>query len=210
MHQVMEIGLPVPLGIGVEGQVHPGQLPGQALTIGIERRTGFIRVEHRLIVAVGPFRIGPQQRQHVGRLVPVQDLASPLPVAVRLRGQLRRIGDVEFLVEHRIAGRVLVDVGGPVTDPLPGDEDRQFDVELDLAHLERCGVPVPHQVADQSFVVADRFRALAVGDPGRLHHGRVVPHVVDHADEAVVEHGQRLEQEGLHRRDGRAQGRRGL
>ena len=88
----------------------------------------------------------------------------------------------------RIAGGIFVHVGGAVADPLPRHEDRQLHVVFDLAHLERRGVPVPHQVADQPGILADPARAAAVDDPRRLHDGRVVAHVVDDADEAVIEH----------------------
>ena len=46
---------------------------------------------------------------------------------------------------------------------------------------------------------------LAVGDPRRLHDGRVVAHVVHHAHEAVVEDGQRLIEDLFEGRDRRAQ-----
>ena len=115
--------------------------------------------------------------------------------------------DVEFVVEDRIARRVFVDVGGAVADPLPRDEDRQFDVVLDLAHLERRRVAVPHQIVDQAAILADPLGAAAVGDARRLHDRGVVAHVVDDADEAVVEHRQRLVEDFLERRHGGAAGR---
>ena len=94
-------------------------------------------------------------------------------------------------------------------DPLPGDENRQFDVKLDLAHLERGGVPVAHQVADQSGILLYPLGAAAIGDPGRLHDGVVISHVVDDADEAVIEDRNGLIQQGLERRHGGPSGGRG-
>ena len=79
-----------------------------------------------------------------------------------------------------------------MADPLPPAVHRHADQELDLGHLERRGVPVPHQVADQRAVVGDLARAFAVADARRLHHGLVVAHHVDQADEPVVEHGELL------------------
>ena len=58
------------------------------------------------------------------------------------------LGDVEFAVKDRVAGRVFVDVGGAVADPLAGDEYGEFDVEFHLAHFKRGRVPVTHEVAD--------------------------------------------------------------
>ena len=109
-------------------------------------------------------------------------------------------GDVELVVEDRVARRVLVDVGGAVADPLARHEDRQLHVVLDLAHLERRRVAVPHEIVDQAAVLADLLGAAAVGDARGLHDGGVVAHVVDDADEAVVEHRQRLEKNLLQRR----------
>ena len=117
--------------------------------------------------------------------------------------------DVEFVVEDRIAGGVFVDVGGAVADPLPRDKDRQFDVVLDLAHLERRRVPVPHQIVDEAPVLADPPGAAPVGDARRLHDRAVVAHVVDDPDKAVVEHRQGLVEDFLQRRHGGAAGRVG-
>ena len=44
-----------------------------------------------------------------------------------------------------------------------------------------------HEVADEPLVVLNGFGAFAVGDAGRLANGLVVAHVVDDADETVVE-----------------------
>ncbi len=125
-------------------------------------------------------------------LRPLQHVAPALPVIGRLGRQMLRRRNVELPVQDRISRRVFVDVGGAVPDPLPGHEDRQLHMQLDLAHLEGGRVPVAHEVADQAAVVAGLAGAGAVGHAGRLHDGRVVAHVVHHAHEAVVERGQRL------------------
>ena len=96
-------------------------------------------------------------------------------------------GHVELTVEDRVAGRVLVDVGRAVADPLPRDEDRQLHVELDLAHLERRGVRVAQQIVDEPGVIAALLGAFSVGDACGLYDRRVVAHVVDDADEAMIE-----------------------
>ena len=114
---------------------------------------------------------------------------------------------IELAIQDRIACGILVHVGGAVADPLPRDEDRQLHVVLDLAHLERGGVPVAHQVADQPGVLGDAAGSPPIGHPRRLHDRRIVAHVVDHPDEAVVEHWDRLEQHGFQCVDGRAGGR---
>src|SRR5262245_48753298 len=107
------------------------------------------------------------------------------------------LGDIEFVVEDGVARRVLVDVGGAMANPLPRHEDRQLHMVLDLAHLERRGVAVPHEIVDQPAVLADLLGAAAVAHARGLHDGGIVAHVVDHSDEAVIEHRQDLEQDLL-------------
>lgn len=179
MEEVVEIGFPIPLGVDVHGQVHAGEFAGEALLA--------LLAQHRLVIVIALGGVAFEDFQHAGGLLACQHLAPALVVDGGLGGELFGLGDVEFAVKDRIAGGVFVDVGGAVADPLAGDEDGQFDVELDLAHLERGGVPVAHEVADQALIVLDMFGAGAVGDAGGLHDGGVVAHVVDDADEAVVE-----------------------
>ena len=147
-----------------------------------------------------PFRTHVAEQARLGR--------CGLPLRL-LQAHELLVGDVELAIQHRVARRILVDVRRPVPDPLPGDEDRQLHVQLDLAHLEGRGVPVAHQVVDQAAVVADLLGAAAVGDPRRLHDGGVVAHIVDDADEAVVEHRDRLVEQLLERRHGGAPRRGG-
>ena len=118
-----------------------------------------------------------------------ESMPAPRPWAVAggLGRHRVRCRQIELPVEDRIARRVLVDAGHAVPDPLARHEDRQLHVQLDRAHLERRGVPVAHQIADQPAILADPPGAAAVGDARGLNHGGVVAHVVDDADEAMVE-----------------------
>jgi hypothetical protein len=68
-------------------------------------------------------------------------------------------------------------------------------MELHLAHLERSGVAVPHEIPDQAAVVAHRFGALAVGNSGSLHDGIVISHVVDKAYKPIVQYWKGLAQD---------------
>ncbi len=116
-------------------------------------------------------------------------------------------GHVELVVEDRVARGIFVHVGGAMADPLARHEDRQLHVVLDLAHLERRRVTVPHEIVDEAAILADLLGAAAVAHPRGLHDGGIVAHVVDDADEAVIEHGQRLVEDFLQRRgDGRRVG----
>jgi hypothetical protein len=78
---------------------------------------------------------------------------------------------------------------GSMTDPLAGDVDGKADQELVLHHLERCRMPVSHQVADQPTIVPDGFGPLAVRDSRGLNDRRVVPHVVNEHHESVGKYG---------------------
>jgi hypothetical protein len=116
---------------------------------------------------------------------------------------------IELVVEDRVARGIFVHVGGAVADPLPRHEDRQLHMVLDLAHLERRRVAVPHQIVDEAAILADLPGAAAVADPRGLHHGGIVAHVVDDADEAVIQHRQGLVEDFLQRRSDRTQRRLG-
>ena len=59
---------------------------------------------------------------------------------------------------------------------------------------ERRRVPVPQQVIDQPGIVGDFFGAAPVRNPGRLNNGRIVAHIIDHPDKAVIENRHRLVQ----------------
>ena len=144
------------------------------------------------------------------RLLAFQHIAAALAVDRGLRRQMLGRRQVELAVQDRIARGIFVHVGGAVADPLPRDEDRQLHVVLDLAHLERRGMAVAHQVADQAGVLGHPPRAAAIRHPRRLHDRRIVAHVVDHPDEAVIQHRNRLEQHRFQRGDGGACGRRPL
>src|SRR2546423_6236921 len=109
---------------------------------------------------------------------------------------LQAVGKVE--PELRVARQA----GRAVTDPLTSNEDWQFHMELELAHLERRGVAVAHQVVDQSGVLADLLRARAVRHPRGLDDRGIVTHVVDDPDEPMVEDRDGLIEERLHRRHG--------
>src|SRR5947207_2589465 len=98
--------------------------------------------------------------------------------------------DVELVVEDRIARRIFVDVGGTVADPLPRDKDRQFDVILDLAHLERGRMAVDglrnkrcgpgggtrrlHQFPSVSVIPIATNRARPAASGGEIGSTRVV------------------------------------
>ena len=60
--------------------------------------------------------------------------------------------------------------------------------QLDLRHLERRRVTMPHEVSNQRSVVRDLLRPGAVTDACRLNDRTVVAHHIDKADESIVKH----------------------
>jgi hypothetical protein len=86
-----------------------------------------------------------------------------------------------------------------MANPLAGNEDRQLDVELELAHLERGGVAMAEQVANQAAIAAQPCGAATVRHPRRLDNRRIVAHVVDHAHKAMVENREWFMEHGFHR-----------
>ena len=80
MHEVVEIDLPVPLGIEIEAQVHPRQFAGETLLRLIDARAVLALVQHLGIVVVDlggiPFRIFNTRAASA----PLQDIAAALAV----------------------------------------------------------------------------------------------------------------------------------
>ena len=209
MHQIVEVGLPVPLRIEAERQVHAGEFAREARALGVERRPALSLVQHLEIVLVDQLGVLLQQAEDPLGFLARQHLVAALPVVRALGREMLGPGQVELVVEDRVARGIFVHIGGAMADPLARHEDRQLHVVLDLAHLERRRVPVPHQVVDEPAILADLLGAAAVAHARGLHHGRVVAHVVDDPDEAVIEHGQRLVEDFLQRRSDGSQGRLG-
>ena len=174
----MEVDLPVGLRVGRERQVLAGLLAGdprlQPLLVDAARQT--LQVGLRL----GELVAGRPGDQSVGSLTIGGGLAPPFIV-------VRRLHRVDG---ERVAGGVFVDARRAVADPLPPAVHRHADDEFQLRHLERGGVGVPQQVADQLPIVAHPAGALAIAHPRGLHDRAVIPHAVDQGDEAVVEHRQ--------------------
>jgi hypothetical protein len=83
-----------------------------------------------------------------------------------------------------------------VTNPLTGDEDGDFDVELELDHLQRGGMVVPHKVADQHLVVPGGLGPAFVTAAGCFGDGVIsgffvvgdtAGHTINQPDKAVVQ-----------------------
>ena len=156
VEQVVQVGLPVPLGVVGDREDQPGGLPSDA---GLERGgVGQIRL------LGDPVEVGTESFHHLGR----KRVAAALSVPLGLVADLLRRRHLVLVGHDRVPGAVLVHRRRAVADPLAGDEDGEPDQELVLHHLERSRVAVAHQIANEAPVVAHRLRALAVGDPGRL------------------------------------------
>ena len=65
----------------------------------------------------------------------------------------------------------------------------QLHVQLDFAHLERASnAEWRIRVPDQPCIITHGLRTFAVRHPRSLHDGRIVTHVIDDTDKAVIEH----------------------
>lgn len=104
---------------------------------------------------------------------------------------------------YRVAGRVLVHVGSAMTNPLAPAVHWHSNVQLQLAHLEGSRVRVAHQIPDKSAIFADPFCARAIRNARRLHDRVVRAHVVDDANEAVVQDRQASAENGIEIRHSR-------
>ena len=82
-------------------------------------------------------------------------------------------------------------------DPLPRNEDRQLDVELELHHFEWRRVQMPHEVADQPPVLMHLLGSGAVGNPCGLDDCRIISHDVDKAHKSFIETPEFFAQQGL-------------
>ena len=122
---VEQVGLPVPLGIGVDGQDGAREFAGDLL------------VEQPLVAGEGAGGLVAEDGAGLldGGLVE-QPFAPALAVGGGLGADGLGLGDVELFGEHGVAGRDLVDGGGAVAHPLPRHEDGHLGVELELHHLE--------------------------------------------------------------------------
>jgi hypothetical protein len=77
-----------------------------------------------------------------------------------------------------------------VSNPLSRDEDGHFHVEGEDYLLEGRGVLVSQKIVDEPLVLPERLRSPAIGDARRLHNALVATHVVNQANEALVENGE--------------------
>ena len=60
-----------------------------------------------------------------------------------------------------------------MANPLPRNEDRHGNMELKFHHFKWRGMPVPHQVSNQTAIFIDMLGALAVTHARTLHNGKV-------------------------------------
>ena len=91
-----------------------------------------------------------------------------------------------------------------MTNPVAGDENRQLDMQFDFAHFKRRSVAVPHQIIDKPFDLRSLLCSAAVRHARRLNDCRVVAHIVDDADESVIQNRERFVKNILQRGNGRA------
>ncbi len=74
-------------------------------------------------------------------------------------------------------------------------------MQLQLAHLKRGRVVMPHKVSDQTTVLVHPPGPCPVGDTRGLDDGRVGAHVVDDSHEAIVEYLEGLPKDFVERKN---------
>ena len=183
MEQIVEIDLPVPLGVDVHGQDDSRRFTGDALLheLFVLRIVGFEFIE-----MIAEFSCGQI----------VDGCAAALSVAGALLADILRLRVIKPISYHRIPRRVFVDVGRAMADPLPSDKDRHDVVEFEFHHFKRSRVAMPSKVSDEAAILVDLLGAFAIGNAGGLHDGEVggladrgqPRHYVAECDETVVMH----------------------
>lgn len=77
-------------------------------------------------------------------------------------------------------------------------------MQLQFTHFKRRRVHVPHQVADESAVIADASGSRSIRNTCGLHHGPVTAYVIDHPDKPVIQDFERMPENGVHLRNGQS------
>src|ERR1700722_19813037 len=106
MHEVVQVGLPVPLRVEIQGQVHAGQLAGEAGPGRVDRVAGGVFVEHLGVAGIGALGVFAQQVEDAFGGVAFEDIAAALTVGGGLGGEVLGRGDVELVIQDGIARRV--------------------------------------------------------------------------------------------------------
>ena len=60
-------------------------------------------------------------------------------------------------------------------------------MKFEFTHLKRGGVPVAQQVTNQITIFTDFLGADAIRDARCLHDGSIGPHVIDDANETIIQ-----------------------
>jgi hypothetical protein len=61
-------------------------------------------------------------------------------------------------------------------------------VQLDNGHLKWGCMKMAHEISNQSAIFAHLSRAFAIGNTGGLYDRRIVTHIVNHPNKAVIQH----------------------
>jgi hypothetical protein len=174
--QVMEVYLPVPLGIKRQGQIDPGQL------------AGYPPVYEGAVLAIGPplpfFHSGPDLsgKNGAGKVPPA------LFIVPALKSYVLIVGDVKIVLHHRITSGYFVEPGCTVTDPLAGYKDGKFDMKGQYNLFKRRGMLLPQEVVNKPPILPVGLGSGPIGDPGRLNHPVITSQIIHKTNKALVQH----------------------
>lgn len=144
MEEIVEIDLPIPLGIEGEWQVVSGDFSGEAL------------FDHLLIVLVDGGLVLLHFLDH-GLGVVEDFVVSGLFVVGALAPHFLDAWDVEFVLHDGISAADFIESCGSMSDPLSCNEDGHFAVEGELDLFEGRGVFVSEEIVDEASVLSVAF-----------------------------------------------------
>ena len=156
VHQVVKVNLPVKFGIGRLGQSHSGLLPAHPVVIN-----QFL-VQPVTVVILGINGLYAQ-------VIVFHLTLGPLAIDLGLLPEFLR--DENSSLTSRVPRRNLIHTGSSVPEVLAGDEERHFKYKLEIDHFKWGGVPVTHEVSNESFRATCMLRGSSiVRDAGSIHN----------------------------------------
>ena len=109
-----------------------------------------------------------------------------LLVQSTLKLNMFQIGIIKFIPRFRITQRIFVDVGGTVSNPLPGSKNGHFTMELEFHHFKGGSMTMPHKIANEPSVLGYFAGSFSITHPCRLDNGIISSHKIHQADETFI------------------------
>ncbi len=101
--------------------------------------------------------------------------------------------------QHRITHKTRSTMSYPLSPTI----HRHTEMKFDFAHLKWGGMPMPHQISNQTAILVNFFGALSIRYPRCLNDGLISTHVIYHTNKPIIENFKWLTENffhGLHTR----------